>query len=370
MRKLSIVHTESSTGWGGQEIRILTEIKGFLARGHRVTLVCPPNAELSQIAYQDGIDVATPAIDRKNLTGLSAMRAWLSQNLPAYDAINTHSSTDSWVTALALATMPRSRPVVRTRHVSTAVNRSVATRWLYQRATRHIVTTGEALRQQLHRDNGYPLQSMTSVPTGIDLNRFKPLSRETCRTALGLSANSNLIGIVATLRDWKGHSYLFEAMAKLAARYPQWQLLVIGDGPYEPTLRAKVATLGLQSGVQFVGRQQNIPEWLNALDLFVLPSYGDEGVPQAIIQAMACGLPVISTPIGSIPEAVVDKVTGILVTPRDSKALAQAIENLITTPELRSRFSKGGQVHVREKFALEQMLDRMETVFHKVVQAN
>jgi glycosyltransferase involved in cell wall biosynthesis len=260
--------------------------------------------------------------------------------------------------------------VVRTRHVSTAVNRSVSTRWLYQRATRHIVTTGEALRQQLHRDNGYALQSMTSVPTGIDLNRFKPLSRDECRAALGLTANSNLIGIVATLRDWKGHGYLFEAMAKLAARYPQWQLLVIGDGPYEPALRAKVASLGLENRVQFVGRQQNIPEWLNALDLFVLPSYGDEGVPQAIIQAMACGLPVISTPIGSIPEAVIDKVTGILVTPRDSTALVRAIENLITHPELRSQFGEAGQTHAREKFTLDQMLNRMETVFNKVVEAN
>lgn len=369
VRKLNIVHTESSTGWGGQEIRILTEIKGFLARGHRLTLICPPNAELSQIAAKEGIEVTTLPIDRKTFNGLFAMRRWFGQHLAGVDVINTHSSTDSWLTALALATLPRGVPVVRTRHVSTAVNRSVATRWLYQRATQHIVTTGEALRRQLHRDNGYALDSMTSVPTGIDLNRFEPLNREGCRTALGLEATTNLIGIVATLRDWKGHSYLFEAMQILSARHPELQLLVIGDGPYEPTLRAKVMSLGLQQRVRFVGRQENIPEWLGALDLFVLPSYGDEGVPQAIIQAMACGLPVISTPIGSISEAVISNITGVLVAPRDSIALAEAMENLINQPELRSRFGEAGRAHSKEKFALEHMLDRMEFVFSKLVDA-
>ncbi len=365
-RKLNIVHTESSTGWGGQEIRVLTEIKGFLARGHRATLICPPQAELSPIASRDGIEVATLPIDRKNLTGLLAIRRWLGQHLAEFDAINTHSSTDSWLTALALASLHDRLPIVRTRHVSTAVNRSISTRWLYQRATRHIVTTGEALRQQLHRDNGYALDSMTSAPTGIDLSRFRPLDRSECRNALGLESKTNLIGIVATLRDWKGHCYLFEAMEKLAARHPAWQLLVIGDGPYEPTLRAEVTKLGLQHRVRFVGRQQNIPDWLNALDLFVLPSYGDEGVPQAIIQAMACGLPVISTPIGSISEAVIDKVTGMLVPARDSNALADAIENLINQPQLRARLGAAGRVHANEKFALEHMLDRMETVFSRV----
>lgn len=369
-RKLSILHTESSTGWGGQEIRILTEIKGFIERGHKVTLICPPEAELTAAARNDGLDLVSLPIDRKSLKGLRSIRGWLNPHLADYDVINTHSSTDSWLTALALTMMPIRKPVVRTRHVSTAVNRSASTRWLYQRATRHIVTAGEALRQQLHRDNGYRLELMTSVPTGIDLVRFRPLDRAECRKSLGLDVAANLIGIVATLRDWKGHGYLFEAMARIAPRFQNWQLIVIGDGPYEPSLRAKIAELGLQTKVSFAGRQQNIPEWLNALDLFVLPSYGDEGVPQAIVQAMACGLPVISTPIGSIAEAVIDHVTGLIVPPRDSNALESAMEHLIQSPELRSKYGAAGLRHAREQFSLEQMLNRMEAVFNSVASAN
>jgi glycosyltransferase involved in cell wall biosynthesis len=368
--KLNILHTESSTGWGGQEIRILTEIKGFRERGHRVTLICPPEAELTAAARSDGLDPVSLPINRKSLKGLLSMRGWLGQHVADYDVINTHSSTDSWLTALALTTLPVKKPIVRTRHVSTAVNRSASTRWLYQRATRHIVTTGEALRQQLHRGNGYRLEAMTSVPTGIDLVRFRPMDRAECRKSIGLDTTVNLIGIVATLRDWKGHTYLFEAMARLAPRHQNWRLLVIGDGPYEPTLRAKIAELGLHTKVNFVGRQQNVPEWLNALDLFVLPSYGDEGVPQAIVQAMACALPVISTPIGSIAEAVIDRTTGLLVPPRDSTALEAALERLIQHPELRAEYGAAGLKHARDNFSFEQMLDRMESVFKSVASAD
>lgn len=370
MRKLSIVHTESSTGWGGQEIRILTEIHGFLARGHKVKLVCPADAELVSAAAQYGIDVIALPIGRKNLDGLFAITRWLRENANQIEVINTHSSTDSWLVAIALSVLRLKKPTVRTRHVSTTVNRSVATRWLYQNATNHIVTTGEALRQQLHQENGYALDSMTSVPTGIDLNRFRPLDRASCKKKIGLDENLKFIGIVATLRDWKGHSYLFDAMVSIATIHPTWHLLVIGDGPYEQKLREKVNSLQLRDHVTFVGRQNNIPEWLNAIELFVLPSYGDEGVPQSIIQAMACGLPVVSTPIGSIEEAVLHGVTGLVVPPRDSDAIASAITKLIGNPALRRQFGEAGHARAHEQFAFDLMIDRMESIFTHAIECH
>lgn len=364
--KLRILHTESSTGWGGQEIRILTEIKGMLARGHELTLLCPSSAEIAPAAKRQGIDVVEIPIEQKRVSSLWRLRQWMPSNVHRYQVINTHSSTDSWLVAVAGLTLSNFPPVVRTRHVSTAVNRSRSTRWLYQTVTRHIVTTGEALRRQLHCDNGFALETMTSVPTGVDLQQFFPRDRAECRRSLGLNEQDNYIGIVATLRDWKGHVYLFDAVSQLPASLSHWKLLVIGDGPYEPALRAKVAQLGLIERVRFVGRQENVADWMNAVDLFVLPSYGDEGVPQSIVQAMACSLPVISTPIGSIAEAVVDAETGCLVAPRDSAALARAIADLAQQPARRAEYGKAGLARAREKFDIERMLDRMEEVFYMV----
>jgi glycosyltransferase involved in cell wall biosynthesis len=361
-RPLSILHTESSIGWGGQEIRILTEARGMLDRGHNVMLLTPPTAEMLPVARRFGIPVQAIDIERKRLGPLLEMRRWLSRNGGDYDVINTHSSTDSWLTAIACATLGNMPSIVRTRHVSTAINNKASTRWLYERATAHIVTTGEALRQQLHRDNGYALERMTSVRTGIDLERYRPLDKTAMRQKLRI-ANRNTVGILATLRDWKGHQHLLEAMAILRKDFPEWQLLVIGDGPQRDALESRVEELKLSDRVRFVGNQDNVPEWLSALDLFTLPSYGDEGVPQGIMQAMACGLAVVSTPVGAIGEAVQDGVTGLMTEPRNPAALAATLARLMGDDALRARMGEAGLAHARENFGIGIMLDRMQDVF-------
>lgn len=363
-RPLSILHTESSTGWGGQEIRILTEAKGFLDRGHRVLLLTPPEARIFSAAQKMGVPVEPLGIARKNLAGFLALRAWMKRQGAGFDILNTHSSTDSWLAAVVARVARNCPPIVRTRHVSTAINNHWPTRWLYTRATAHIVVTGEALRERLHRENRYPLSHLTSIRTGIDLRRFVPLGQSEMRKRLG-QPSAPTLGILATLRSWKGHAYLLEAFAHLRPAHPEWRLLVIGDGPQRLNLEAKARELGVTEAVNFVGNQENVPEWLACLDLFCLPSYGEEGVPQGIMQAMACRLAVVSTPIGAIAEAVQDGKTGVLVAPRDSGALAAALGRLMSDRELRERMAAAGLAYAREHFGLEVMLDRMEEVFRR-----
>lgn len=363
-RPLRILHTESSIGWGGQEIRILTEARGMMRRGHRVTLLTPPEAKLFPAAQKMELPVIPLPIAAKRVNALLALRRWLAMHGRDYDVINTHSSTDSWLSALACLTLRGMPPLVRTRHVSTAVHNTLPTRWLYLRATAHVVTAGEALRQQLHRDNRFPLEHMTSVPTGIDLERFAPRDRLAMRRKLGVRDTPTL-GIVATLRDWKGHAYLIDAFHDLRARFPAWQLLIIGDGPQRANLEQQAQRLALGDSIRFVGNQDNVEEWLNALDLFVLPSYGEEGVPQGIMQAMACGLAVVSTTVGAIPEAAVDGSTAILVEPRNTEALTQDLARLMSDAALRRRMGEAGMRHAQIHFGIDGMLDRMETIFYR-----
>jgi glycosyltransferase involved in cell wall biosynthesis len=172
------------------------------------------------------------------------------------------------------------------------------------------------------------------------------------------------LGILATLRDWKGHDYLLDAWQTLCSRYPNWQLLIIGDGPRRAHLQQRVQQLQLGRTVHFVGNQDNVAQWLSCLDLFTLPSYGSEGVPQSIMQAMACGLAVVSTPVGAIAEAVLDGATGTLIAPRDTQALVQALSDLMHDDAKRNRFAVAALDYARTHFSLETMLDRMEAVFH------
>jgi glycosyltransferase involved in cell wall biosynthesis len=367
MRPLSIVHTENSCGWGGQEIRILTEAKGMQDRGHRITLIAPPEAPIVPAGAKTGLTVVPLPIQRKRLPCLLALRGWLAAHAGEVDVVNTHSSTDSWLSAIACATLPHAPPIVRTRHVSTTVHNRIGTRWLYVHAIAHVVTTGEALRRQLARDNGIPLDHMTSVPTGIDLVRFVPGDAAAARARLGLPSRPAL-GIVATLRDWKGHEYLFDAIAQDRAAWRDWQVIVVGDGPYRDRLDRRLAALGLTGDIRFAGQQEDVVPWLQALDLFALPSYGEEGVPQAILQAMACALPVVSTPVGAIGEAVEDGVTGLLVAPRSAEALAAGLARLRDDPALRARFGAAGRARALADFGLDPMLDRMEAVFRRALQ--
>jgi glycosyltransferase involved in cell wall biosynthesis len=206
---------------------------------------------------------------------------------------------------------------------------------------------------------------MTSIPTGIDLARFVPGEAGAARARLRLPALPAL-GIVATLRDWKGHDYLFEALAAHRDAWAGWQLLVVGDGPYRDRLDAQLARLGLTERVRFVGQQQDVVPWLQAMDLFTLPSYGEEGVPQAIMQAMACGLPVVSTTVGAITEAVIADGTGLIVEPRSAPSLATGLARLRDDAALRARFGDAGRERALAHFGLDRMLDRMEQVFRMV----
>lgn len=360
---MRILHTEASCGWGGQEIRILTEARGLIRRGHQVELVCPAEARIFAEAQSYDVPVHALDIGKKRLGPLLAMRRFLAAH--RFDVINTHSSTDSWLAALACKALADPPPIVRTRHLSTPVNRSRSTRWLYEKGCAHVVVTGEALKAQLVRDNGFPPDHLTSVPTGIDLERFRPQPREQARAALGLAGDTLYVGILATLRDWKGHTVLFDALTQLLPARPNLRLLIIGDGPYRDRLDARAEALGIADRLDFVGHRHDAERWLPALDVFALPSWGDEGVSQALMQAMACALPIVTTPVGSLTEVIHDGATGLIVPPRDAVALAAAIDDLLGDPALAARLGKAARELAVARCGETLMLDRMEALFRR-----
>ena len=364
MSSLRIVNTESSLGWGGQEIRILYESQGLIRRGHDVRLLCAGGSRIRAEAVNWGVPAVSLPLEKKRLRALRALRDWFRAN--RFDVVNTHSSTDSWLAALALQWLGRPAPMVRTRHISATVPHGPLSRWLYMAAAARVVTTGEAIRQQLVRDNGFDPARIKSVPTGMDPARFRPGERAAARSKLGLPAGGTLVGIVATLRSWKGHADLLEALAKLPATV---ELVIVGDGPQRDALRDRIAGLGLAARVRLQGDQQDVLPWLRALDIFALPSYANEGVPQALLQAMLVGLPCVTTHVGGIPELASHERTALLVPPRDPPALAAAIARLAQDEALRRELGEAARKHCVEGYAYERMLDGMEDIYRDVAAA-
>jgi glycosyltransferase involved in cell wall biosynthesis len=361
MKPLRIVHTESSLGWGGQEIRILAESQGLMRRGHNVRLLCAPQARIRAEAPNWGVPTIALPIDRKRPVGLGALHQWFAAH--QCDIVNTHSSTDSWLAALALVAQGWPVRIVRTRHISAPVPRGPLSRWLYMRAAARVVTTGEAIKRDLVERNGFRASRIESVPTGIDAGRFRPGERMASRAKFGLPQDKTLVGIVATLRSWKGHAVLLDAMASLP---PQIELVIVGDGPQREALEKKIVELKLRGRVHMQGQQADVLPWLRALDIFALPSYANEGVPQSLVQAMLVELPCVTTAVGGIPELAEHDRTALVVPPRDAGALAAGIARLAGNEGLRRELGEAARKHCVEGYSYERMLDRMENLFRNV----
>ncbi|ELY5789940.1 glycosyltransferase family 4 protein [Cronobacter turicensis] len=357
---MHIVHTEADGGKGGQPLRIINESLGMLARGHQVTIVCPEDVPLNTLARDAGLKVVNLPIRRKKIPNLLRLRAWLKHEAGHINVINSHNSVDTWLVALACATLRNPPPLVRTRHASGKPRNNRGTRWLFGTACAHVVTTGEALRHQLE-DIGVPLSHSTSVPSGVDTSRFKPGDKNAARQHCGLSEDDFWLGVVSHLRPNKGHSVLLQALAHIDN--PRIRLAIVGEGPHRAALEQEIRTLGLETRVVMAGHQSDPQRWFPAFDIALSPSHDMEGVPQGVLQSLASRVATIATDAGGTADAVIDNQTGLLVGQRDVRALKSAIMRLYDDAALRERLAQQGYDYLCSHFTRDCMLDAMEDVF-------
>jgi glycosyltransferase involved in cell wall biosynthesis len=368
-RRYTILHTESSLGWGGQEHRIVAEARIMRNRGHRLLIACDPRGELHHRAARAGLSVFPLKLGgRANFSAWLSLRRLLQQE--QVNLLNTHSSLDSWVGFLAWLTLGNKIKLVRTRHLSTKVTPNWPTRRLYQ-APAAVITTGQGISELLHQHLGVPRERLHAIPTGVDLTDFAPRPPDPNLAArLNIAAGTFVFGTISVLRSWKGHLYLLEAFKQLREEGLESILLIVGEGPYRPVIEDKITELGLGQEVRLVGHQDAVPEWLALMDAFVLASYANEGVPQALLQALAMGRPTVATRIGGIPEVIVPEEIGLLVPPRDSQALAQAMSRLARDAFFRETLSHRGPELLASRYSLEQMADALEALYAGIIAAN
>ena len=142
-------------------------------------------------------------------------------------------------------------------------------------------------------------------------------------------------------------------------------LVIVGDGPERAPLEARVDRLGLRSRVRFAGHQRDVLPWLHALDAFALPCCADEGVPQALIQAMLAGLACVTTSNGGIPEIAKDGETALVVPPRQVPALREALSRILSDPSLAGRLGAAARAYCEPRYSRERMLDEMERIYRE-----
>jgi glycosyltransferase involved in cell wall biosynthesis len=230
-----------------------------------------------------------------------------------------------------------------------------------------VVTISEYNRRHLI-SAGTPAGKIKVVPCGIDLQQFTV--NGTHRRETGA------IVTIGRLEGIKGFPYLVQACAILKARGIPFTCEIIGEGSLRPVLEQEICTNGLEGTVRLRGAlsQTQVRAALADAQVFVLPSVqtpdgNQDGIPVALMEAMALGLPVISTRVSGIPELVVDGVSGLLAPPGDAVALADAIERLLKDPALREVLSRQGSEAVRARHDIARSVARMQEIFSEALNA-
>ncbi|MCD5390701.1 glycosyltransferase [candidate division NPL-UPA2 bacterium] len=360
---ITILHTESSRQWGGQEQRILSEARELKKRGYRVIIACRPDSRILPRANEAGVEACKINI-RSSFSLRAFLRLILIMHREKVDIVNTHSSKDSWLASLAARLTTRSK-LIRTRHVSIPIPRHPFN--IVYRLPHKIMTCGVTIRQAMIRDNGLEPGKIVSIPTGVDLQRFDfSIDGTSIRKEFGIKPDAPLVGTVGIIRSEKGHFHLIKAIQQVLEVKPETRLLIVGDEPKGDTVRRQIKELGLEKQIIMTGLRDDIPQVLAALNIFVLPSLR-EGVPQAVAQALAMKKAVVATAVGGVPELIENERTGILVPPQDVEALSEAMVELLDDREKARRLGENGRRFIEEKFSLEGMVEKIESLYRDLL---
>lgn len=332
---ISVLMVDSETSWRGGQAQLQLLMRGLCGEGCRVGLAAPARSEIRR--RTTGLPVAFHPLRVDG--GMDLVSAWRLRGIlkhEDYDVIHSHSSHAHGVAYLACAgRAARPRQVV-SRRVDFAVAGNVLSALKYRRGADLYLAISSGVREALLA-GGVESDRIRSVPSGIDLEKFDRVGDGAgLRREFGIEPSTRVVGNIAALAPHKSHSDLLHAARVVCARRDDVRFFIVGEGKLHAELAALTASLGLKGRVTFTGFRDDALEFLRVFDCFVMSSYL-EGLGTSIMDAQAAGVPVVATETGGIPDIVEDGVTGLLVPPRDSGALAAAIERMLEDEVLRNK---------------------------------
>ena len=352
-----IVQCVNNLDLGGLERMVLSLAHQLKTRGYDSAICCIENrGKLADEAEQLGIPVhALNMSENGKLATLRSLCALGRQHQPV--VIHSHNFKPFYYAALARL-LNDAGAHVQTRHG--AFTRRLRAPWRYRvlrLGTDALVAVSTQGRQELARLIGWPIQRIGIIANGVDVARFQPATdKGALRRKLGLPEACRAVVVVARLAPEKNLETLLQAFGRIPGAGPDTELWIVGDGPQREHLETLCQSLGLQHCVRFLGARGDVPEIMAAADVGALSSIS-EGLSLSLIEAAACGLPIVATDVGDNAKVVNPPAGGRVVPPRDPAALAAALAEVLNDAALRVALGQQARAHVLQHFALDRMVD-------------
>ena len=370
---MKILFVVTAAEFGGASRHVLALSGHLLGKGCKVGIVAAPEPRLMREAKRLGAQVfpnryfVRPTQLQNDIRALGPVWRALRKFQP--DLVSAHSTKAGYAARL-LCTLLGVKPVLFTAHgwAFTEGRSEGARRWLARaerlaaRVTSKIICVSEHDRELALRFRVGKPEQLVTVHNGMDPSLFLAARGHRVRSELGLG-RAPVITYAGRLAPPKDPLTLLRACRMLPGDF---RVLLVGEGELRNSVREYAQRNGLGSKVVLLGEREDVPEILAASDVFVLPSDW-EGLPRSIIEAMMAGLPVAATRVGGVPELVEDGVTGYLVPPQDSHALAAALQSLLVDPGLRQRLGEAGRKRALEHFSLAETIRRTQKVYEAVL---
>jgi glycosyltransferase involved in cell wall biosynthesis len=357
------IHIDTARTWRGGQNQVLVTVMGLRALGHRTTLIAHPSGQLRQ-RVEEGLDLIPLApTNEMDLTAAWRLSRLIKRLRP--EIVHAHDPHGVAMAALALSmsTELAKPPLVAARRVDFHLKGNSLSRWKYRQVDCFICVS-EAIRKMLISDGVPPVRAVV-VNEGIDLERVDAAPPARLHEELWLPHHAPIVGNVAALVPHKGQRHLIDAAALVIRQIPDVRFVIAGEGELRGALERHIRERKLEKHVYLLGFRPDVLSLHKIFDVFVMSSV-TEGLGTSLLDAMACGKPVVATMAGGIPEVVEDGLTGLLVPTRDPEAMAAAIVRLLNNPSLRRQMGEAALLSARERFSVERMVLDTLRVYQRV----
>ncbi len=338
---MNILYVESSRSWGGQEYRTCLEINWLNAHGHEAWLICNPDSQVHSKASELGTRLVTMPL-RSRVDPFGSLRLWKFCRKNRIDLLKTYSSKDHWICLpLFLCGIPLSRARCITDPIGSQTS---------------------VIKRQLVEKHGIAPAKIEVIGSAVDLEKFKPpRDRTKFRHEIGVGDETPLIGNVGMIRPDKGQLELVKSAPLVLEKRPDARFVIVGQGTgilkRGINVRNAIDRAGFADKIIMAGYRWDTPDIYAACDMIVIASLRTEASPIVLREAFASGRPVIATKVGDIPEIVRHRENGLVIEPGNTQALASAILEFISDPELAAHCAANGLRYATENFSFDKMMD-------------